>query len=228
MSEIIRLDEVGSTNDYAKEKRREGKNMTVIAKRQTSGRGTRGRSFSSESGGAYLSKLTFYENFPAKRAFAIMTGAAVAVCETLKGYGFDPKIKWPNDIYLGDKKVCGILIENTFSGAQVSSSVVGVGLNVCNPLPEELKEIATSLTLASGKEYSVDEVTERLISALDGEYSMEEYRRYLGYTGEKITLLLGEVRASAILLCVEEDGGLTVEIEGEKRTYSSAEVRLKI
>ena len=103
-----RFDEIDSTNEYAKTKRQEGKDLIVTAKRQIGGRGTKGRSFSSEEGGVYLTKLSFYDNFPAKEAFKIMAQAAVAVCETLQYYGLQPKIKWVNDVYVNDKKICGI------------------------------------------------------------------------------------------------------------------------
>ena len=95
---------ISSTNDYAKSKRGEGGDLIVTASRQTGGRGTKGRSFSSDVGGTYLTKLTFYEGFPASRAFEIMAGAAVAVCKTLEAYGLAPVIKWANDVFVKDKK----------------------------------------------------------------------------------------------------------------------------
>ncbi len=223
-----RLEKVESTNDFAKEKRKEGKDCIITAKSQTKGRGTKGRSFSSAKGGLYFSKLRFYQDFPAKDGFKVMVNAAVAVCEVLRFYGLQPKIKWPNDIHINGKKICGILIENSFLGDTMSSSIVGIGLNLYNPLPAELSEIATSVFLERGKKISVDEVAEKLALALEKEYSVEEYRRYLGYMGERVTLLLGEKKANATLLAVEEDGRLTVEIDGERKTLSSGEVTLKI
>lgn len=223
-----RLDKVDSTNNFAKEKRKEGKDCIITAKSQTKGRGTKGRSFSSHEGGLYFSKLRFYQDFPAKDAFKVMMNAAVAVCKVLCFYGIQPKIKWPNDIHVGGKKICGILIENSFLGHTMSSSIVGIGLNVCNPLPQELSEIATSVFLECGKTILVDEAAEKLASALEGEYSIEEYRKYLGYMGEKAVVILGEQEVNATLLAVEEDGRLTVEIEGERKKLSSGEVTLKI
>ncbi len=223
-----RLEEVKSTNDYAKAKRAEKSDLIVTAKRQTSGRGTKGRSFSSQEGGVYLSKLRFYENLPAKEAFKIMIGAAVSVCEVLSAYGLSPKIKWPNDIHVGGKKICGILIENEFSGDQVSSSVVGIGLNLQNPLPDELADIATTVFLEKGTVLSVDETAERLVVALEREYSIADYRRYLGYVGEEVTLVMGEEKTSAILLGVEEDGRLAVEIAGERKLLAAGEVTLRL
>ncbi len=224
----IRLEEVGSTNDYAKALRGAGESLVVTAKRQSGGRGTKGRSFSSLEGGVYLTLLRFYEDFPAKNAFEITCGGAVAVCETLAYYGLNPVIKWPNDIFVNGKKICGILIENTFSGSAVSSSVVGIGVNVCNPLPLDLEGIATSMLLASGKTFSVEEVAERLVCELLKPCSMDKYRAYLGFMGEKVTLLLGENRLSATLLSVEEDGKLRVKTEEGEKLLSSAEVSVRI
>ena len=225
---IEHFEEMESTNLYIKEKREEGVDRIVTARRQTGGRGTKGRSFSSEEGGVYLSKLTFYEGFPAAQAFSIMASAAVAVCKTLVFYGFAPVIKWANDVYVNDKKICGILIENVFSGSNISSSIVGIGLNVYNVLPEELHSIATTMEQASGKRFSVEEVTQKLIEELRKERKIEEYISFIGYMGASAELILGDERVHGTLLKVDETGGLWAEIQGEKRRLTSAEVSVRI
>lgn len=225
---IQRFESIASTNDYAKSKRSEGQNLLVIAASQTGGRGTKGRSFSSTKGGLYLSKLSFYENFPAKDAFKIMQTAAAAVCETLASFGLSPKIKWANDVFVNGKKICGILIENTFSGANIASSVVGIGLNVYNELPEELKNIATTMQKETGKTFPIEEVEKRLVAFLADENTYKKYDGYLGWLGETVEMLSGEERLFAKLLSVDETGGLWVETDGEKRRFTSAEISLKI
>ena len=142
---IVRFEEISSTNDYVKEQKSLGENLIVIAKRQTGGKGTKGRSFSSNEGGVYLTKLVFYDNFPADKVFLVMARTAVAVCKTLESFSLKPVIKWANDVFVNGRKICGILIENSFSGKNISSSIIGVGLNVNNPLPEELSSIAISM-----------------------------------------------------------------------------------
>ncbi len=223
----IALDELPSTNDYAKEKRGEGKPLFITAKRQSGGRGTKGRSFSSGEGGVYLSWLRFPKKLSAKRAFTVMSGAAVAVCETLRAYGLSPCVKWPNDIHVNGKKICGILIENTFSGGYIASSIVGVGLNVTNELPAELNEIATTMQ-REGVAPPVEEVIERLIANLQREYTMENYRGYLGCVGREITLLTGVQRIPATLLSVTDEGNLAVEIDGEYQEIAAAEVSVRV
>lgn len=224
----IRFQEIGSTNDYARSLRGEGKDLLVTAARQTGGKGTKGRSFSSEEGGVYLSKLVFYEEFPAKDAFTVMAGAAVAVCRTLESFGLSPVIKWANDVYVSDKKICGILIENVFSGNKLSSSLVGIGLNVCNRLPQELLDIATTMERELGARFSVEAVTEKLIEELDKGAEMSEYISRVGYMGQKATLLLGEEAVSGRLLSVDGQGGLLAEIDGEIRRLTAAEVSVRI
>ena len=224
----VHFDTLPSTQDYAKEQRAVGENLAVTATCQTGGKGTKGRSFSSQTGGLYLSKLTFYEDLPVKNAFQIMISAAVAVCETLRFYGLKPLIKWPNDIWVNDKKICGILIENVLSGDRVRSSVVGIGLNVSNDLPAELAEIATSMRLAMGKTPSVEEVTCRLLAELDKVRVIEDYRAYVGYMGREVTLLLGDERVHGRLLFVDDEGGLHAEIDGKTRRFTAAEVSVRI
>ncbi len=220
--------QIVSTNEYIKIRRNDKQNLLVTADEQTGGKGTKGRSFSSEQGGVYLSMLTFYENFPATRAFEIMKSAATAVCETLAFFGLTPKIKWPNDVFVGGKKICGILIENSLSGKNVGSSIVGVGLNVCNALPMDLRDIATTMQIESGKHFSVGEVRETLIHFLCADRIGERYEQYLGWLGEKAELTVGEERFSVTLQSVDDEGNLWVEMQGEHRRFAAAEVSIHV
>lgn len=221
---IVRLDEVDSTSEYIKQFCALGENVTVVAKRQTGGRGTKGRSFSSNEGGLFFSRLVFYENLPARNAFLIMQSAAAAVCEALAFFGFSPVIKWPNDVFVNGKKICGILIENALSGNRVCRSVVGIGLNVNNALPDELTPLATSMRAEAGKPFALEEVEKKLFAFLDAENTAEKYRRYLGFMGENVVLVLGEKRLSARLTAVDDEGGLWAEVNGEQKRFTAAEV----
>ena len=214
MVKRLHFDCLPSTQTYAKQRRVDGENLVVTATSQT--------------GGVYLSKLTFYEDLSVKNAFQIMIGAAVAVCETLRFYGLKPLIKWPNDIWINDKKICGILIENTLSGDKVRSSVVGIGLNVSNELPTDLKELATTMALSMDNPPTVEEVTKRLIAELEKERSIAEYRNYIGYMGREATLILGDERIPGRLISVDEQGGLWVEVDGTERRLTAAEVSVRI
>ena len=225
--EIIRLKSVGSTNDYAKAKRSEGKNLLVIAGSQTGGRGTKGRSFSSQTGGVYLSALTFYEDFPAKRAFEVMQHATTAVCETLSSFSLAPTIKWPNDIFVGGKKICGILIENSFVGNRLCSAVVGIGLNICNALPEELKDIATTVALERGETVDFNGIESVLLEKLTGESLAKSYARYLGWIGEQVKLLVADKEIYAKLIGVNEQGELLAQTGKGVEKFAAAEVSVR-
>ena len=222
----ISFESLPSTNDYAKAQRENGQNLFVTAKRQDGGRGTKGRSFVSDEGGVYLTKLTFYEDFPAKDAFLIMVNAAVAVCKTLQVFGIDPLIKWPNDIYVRDKKICGILIENTFRGKYVANSVVGIGVNVTNTLPEELRNIATTIREETGKDIPVDAVKDKLAEELCKRHTLKEYLSFVGYMGRSMEMIVGNERVPATLVCVDDQGGLIAETPMGKKRFTAAEVSI--
>lgn len=225
---IVRFEEISSTNDYAKEQKKAGENLIVLAKRQTGGKGTKGRSFSSNEGGVYLTKLVFYKDFPAAKAFLVMARTAVAVCKTLEEFGLSPVIKWANDVFVDNRKICGILIENSFSCSKISSSIIGVGLNVNNELPPELREIAISMREAVGREQDFSAVETRLIQNLNEPYDFLEYRERVGFLNREVTLVQGEKRACAIPLCVEEDGALTLSVDGEIKKVYAGEVSLLV
>lgn len=225
---IVRFDEIGSTNDYAKEMQKNGEDLLIIAKRQTGGKGTKGRSFSSNDGGVYLTKLVFYKDFLAKDAFLVMARAAVAVCKTLEDFSLSPKIKWANDVFVENKKICGILIENVFSGNKILSSIVGIGLNVNNELPNELVEIATTMKKVKGEALDFERVENKLIEYLNEEFSMQEYLKRVGYLNEEVMLTIGENCIPAIPVCVEEDGGLIVRMNGKEEKVFSGEVSLTV
>lgn len=228
VSKIIRFDVIGSTNEYVKGLVQSKENVVVIAKKQTGGKGTKGRSFSSNEGGVYLTKLCFYENFFAKDAFLIMARTAVAVCKTLEDFSLKPKIKWANDVFVSDKKICGILIENSFSSNKISSSIIGVGLNVNNSLPDELTDIATTMQLEKNSPLDIQAVESKLLEYLDEEFSMDEYIKRVGYLNEEVALVTTTGEELATLLRVEQDGALVVKtLNGEQKVFAG-EISIRI
>lgn len=225
---VYEFDSLPSTNDFADSLPSGSEDIYIIAKRQTDGHGTKGRSFLSAEGGLYLTKLSFPENLPASAAFLIMASTAMAVVKTLEEFSLAPKIKWPNDILVNGKKICGILIKNTLSGEKVSRSMVGIGLNIFNEFPEELSSIAINMAEAGGKNLSFSAVKNALVSALQKEYSLEEYERYLCVLGKKVFLLEGEEKKEVFAQSLTEDGRLKVNENGEVRLVSAGEVSLRL
>jgi len=225
---IVRLSEISSTQTYAKQLKQAGQSTIVIAKRQTDGRGTKERSFSSDEGGLYFSKLTFYKDFETKNSFRLMQRTAVAVCKTLESYGFTPKIKWANDVFINGKKVCGILTENTFSGARLVCSLIGVGLNVNNRLPSELSAIATSMQAERGAPFDLSEVESRLFTFMEEDTAFQDYRARLGWLGEEVALKKGNECIPATLLSVNERGELVVKVGEEIRQIAVGEISVRV
>lgn len=222
------LDETDSTNEYIKRYLSSGEDRIVVAKRQTGGRGTKGRSFLSGEGGVYLSALNFYSDFPAKDAFLIMTHAAVAVCRTAEEFGLFPEIKWPNDVFLCGRKCCGILVENELNGCFVKSSIVGIGVNVSNDL-SGIEEVAVSLSEAKGEAVSCDRARDYLIKYLQKADSFGDYLSRVRFLGREVAVTeSGGKTYSAKAVGISSDGRLMIEREGKNVCLSAAEISLKI
>lgn len=221
------IKETESTNEYIKRYLEDGEDRIVYAERQTKGRGTNGRLFISEEGGVYLSFLTFYRNYSSNLAFERMMHAAVAVCKALETFGVEPKIKWPNDIYLKGKKLCGILIENLFSGGKLRASIVGIGINVLNDLTG-LEGIATSLSKELNTPPDPNQVRDAVIANFQQKTSFKDYLGYINFLGQQILVIEGDRKFSAMARQILPDGRLEIEEKGEIRALSSAEIRIRV
>ena len=173
MTDIIWYETLDSTNNQAKRLLPELEGTTVIAAReQTSGRGQRGNVWKSEPGSNLTFSIIFkngdgfLENIPADCQFVISEAVAVGVKDFLSAEGVSSGIKWPNDIYVADSKICGILIENSVNGRKLTGSIAGIGLNLNQKVfPPELPN-PVSLSLLTGKEYVPEEVLCRLVAAI--------------------------------------------------------------
>ena len=129
---LIVLESVSSTNDFCiqslEQELPEG--TVVYAKQQTAGKGQRGKKWHSNNGDSLTFSIVFYPENDVSDQFVINKAISVALCESLKGLGLNAKIKWPNDIYVNNRKLSGILIENSLRGAKIQYCIVGVGINV--------------------------------------------------------------------------------------------------
>ena len=217
---------LASTNDYAKRLKGKEKDRIIVALSQTKGRGREGRTFSSGKGGLYMTWLHFPKDLPAKNAFTLVQKAAVAVCKTVESYGVKAEIKWPNDVLVDGKKICGVLTENALKGDKIFSSIIGVGLNVNNRLEEVLQPVAITLQEATGKKIPVREVEKRLIVNLLKDVQKEEYFSRLGYLGE-VCILEGEKTYPAYAEGVSDEGLLLLTVDGERVYKSAAEISLR-
>jgi len=224
---IIKLKEIDSTNDFCKKFIDEGE-LIVTAEKQTCGKGTKGRSFISDVGGLYVSVMRRYEHFDYTKTFSIMINACVAVCKTVEAFGLKPCVKWANDVLLGGKKVCGTLIENRLGANGMCTSIVGIGLNVNNVLPEELKDIATTMCEQKGKRLSLLSVRAKLLHNLQSEFTVADYKSRVDWFGKEVYLTSGEEQVKATAVDVDDCGNLICDISGERRKISSGEMSLRL
>lgn len=233
---------IDSTNKKARELAATGAphGTLISADAQQAGIGRRGRSWSSERGtGIYMSmilrpKIETDQAAMLTLVAAMATERAIeAVCQAL------PMIKWPNDIVLNQKKICGILTEMQLKGTEIDYVVVGIGINVNNQdFPEEISHIASSLSLELGKEIDrellITEVWKqfavyynRFLQTKDISLFKEEYENVLVNKNKRVKVLdpLGEY--IGIADGVTKIGELIVDTEGEKRYVSSGEVSVR-
>lgn len=132
--QIIDLPETGSTNSFLSTIAPEMPHGTVVmARAQTAGRGQRGNSWESSPGeNITMSMLLRPRHISPSAQFVISQAVSVGIVNVLRRYlpDHEVSVKWPNDIYVGDRKICGILIENVLSGSSIDYSIVGMGINV--------------------------------------------------------------------------------------------------
>ena len=169
---IFHFDEINSTNVYLYDKMAEKldiSDMVVVASHQTAGRGMDKNRWESEAGKNLLFSIALNVNFlEAENQFKISQAVSVAMVETLAQFIDNQKlfIKWPNDIYFGDKKLAGMLIQNTVEGRMMGLTIIGIGLNV-NQI-EFSKDIPNpiSLKMISGKDYDLEKLLNLLITSI--------------------------------------------------------------
>lgn len=153
--EVVFLEETGSTNVEAKRLADQGSvhGTLVVADSQSGGKGRRGRSWHSPKGSAIAMSLILKPELEPEKASMLTLIQAMAVTKALEDIcGISPQIKWPNDILVNEKKVCGILTEMNLDKTKISSIIIGCGINVNqDDFPEEIAEIATSLKIETGQ-----------------------------------------------------------------------------
>lgn len=229
---IITLGSVDSTNNYAADLLAGGgmhHGTVILAHEQTAGRGQRGRTWRSGEGlDLTASVILVPDHMRVSDQFALSKMVAVAVHDvvaaTLIGVGRDPgevRVKWPNDVLVGRRKIAGILIKNEIMGSLIRTCVVGIGLNV-NSKEWEEDLMATSLRLETGRKHQVEEVLERLCLRLQELWSgtgladpglAERYGSLLWARGRFADLELDGRPFTGRPIDVDAEGRLIVEDE---------------
>ena len=239
-------DEVSSTNTLLKQIGAAGEpeGYIMVARQQNMGRGRLGRSFLSPDSGIYMSALLRPE-MPVTEAVRITCTAGIAVAEAIcEVTGLDARVKWVNDVYVGDRKVCGILTESVLDeNGGIAFAVLGIGINLCMPKGGFDASIAGTADALYHEETAPDGVRERLIAEvwnrffsmyqnLNNPEIANRYRALSMMPGRRITVLsdyLTGVGRSATALSIDDDFGLTVRYDddGTTETLATGDVSLR-
>ncbi|MCK9267488.1 MAG: biotin--[acetyl-CoA-carboxylase] ligase [Alkaliphilus sp.] len=240
--QIIYFDSIDSTNGYAKKKIDQLKDGTVIlAERQTAGRGRRGRGWVSPEGTGIWMSIVLKPDIPPREGIKMTQIAVAAVCKSIRELTkLDALIKWPNDIVINGKKVCGILTEMAGELNKINYIVIGIGINVnVKDFPEEIKKHASSLFIEGNKKIDrkillVDILKkfENLYGAYMRNLNLNEtlsiVRNYSAILGKNIRIIQGKSVKMAGAVDINDDGLLLVETEnGSRELISSGEISIR-
>lgn len=239
-TEIITVKETVSTNDDAKRVAltEKNKNVLYIAERQTGGRGRMGRSFFSPEGTGIYMSLLLHPELDAECCPLLTPLCAVAVSEAIENIlSVKSGIKWVNDIYIGGRKVAGILTEGAFRNGKIDYAVVGIGVNLSVPegdFPEDIRNIAGALTEneTDFKNALIAEIVNRFMffcDLLPEKAFLHKYKEKLFFLGQEITVISSDGNYTATAVNIDDMCRLTVRnIKGELITLGSGEISIKI
>jgi BirA family transcriptional regulator, biotin operon repressor / biotin---[acetyl-CoA-carboxylase] ligase len=231
--------QLDSTNNEAKRLLAQGLDgqALVLAETQSAGRGRLERSFYSPPATGIYMTLVLQPNAAAESVLPLTTMAAVAVCEAIEQLcGLEPQIKWVNDVYLGNKKICGILTEaeSDLETDTVSSVIVGIGINVGTvDFPSELADVAGALDCHGlNRNELIAAVVNRLLAFLadpaDKSY-LESYRSHSLVLGREISYLVEGWELCARAVAIDDLGGLVIELaDGSRETLRSGEISVRL
>ncbi len=219
---------VSSTNEWASEMSGQAADGSVfLAECQTKGRGRKGRIWSSPFKEGLFFSVLLYPPIAPFQVMRITLCAGMAVCKGIYDVaGVMPEIKWPNDIVLDGKKLCGILAEMRAEAERIVHVVIGIGINVNQTsFSEELSSIATSLRLHTGREWNRNQLAAAVCSRLEDyvqllledKFLIEEYRGMCVTLGKEVRVksVLEEYQAKAV--DITDHGELLVELPGGSR-----------
>ena len=196
--QVIHFKEIDSTNNYLKNSYQILDNFTfVTADYQSHGKGRNDRVWSSESGANLMFSFLIKETALLKKYSALSIISAVEVAKLLESYKIkDVSVKWPNDVFINDKKVCGILLE----GQILQYLVVGIGLNVNQKdFPEGLRRPATSMSIEANQDFDIEEIEKKLFSnivrdlrSLNEDEFLEYFRNHNFLLNKKVRVLVND------------------------------------
>ena len=240
--DVFFKEELDSTNNQAKILAREGakEGMLVIAERQSQGKGRLGRNWESPAGTGIWMSLVLRPSILPRYASQLTLIAGLSMCEVIQEVtGLEAKIKWPNDIVVNGKKVCGILTEMSAEMEGVNYIILGIGVNVNSvSFPEELP-YASSLAREGQKEYSRRAIIKDFLEKFEADYKAykkhpdleairERYEKNCITLRRKVKLLMSNEEIIAEATGISAEGELLVTLEdGTSRSIASGEVSVR-
>ncbi len=210
----------------------------LVTDHQTAGRGTKGRSWFDPPGGSLLISVRLFPTVAPNRLHLYVMAlslAAARACRLVAGVAVG--LKWPNDLFVGDRKLAGVLTESSVRGGRVDALVIGMGLNVNWPdeVPVELGELAVALNQLAGRTVDRVALAIALVTGFDAELAMLEgpdgeqavlaaYRAASATVGRTVRLELPDGPVVGRALDVDDDGHIVVELDGQRRTFAAVDV----
>ncbi len=242
-SRIVFFDITDSTNTQARICAEAGalEGTLVVAERQTAGKGRRGKSWVSPPGDGIWMSLVLRPDIEPFRVSMITLAVALSVSAGIEEVcGLKTQIKWPNDVIVSGKKICGILTELSAEYDAIHYVIVGIGINVnTSQFPEELKDMATSLYLESGEKWKRSPIIASIMKWMDRYYEIflrtgglselrEEYTEKLANMGRQVVVLESKGTYEGICRGINQNGELLVEKpDGEVVSVRSGEVSVR-
>jgi BirA family biotin operon repressor/biotin-[acetyl-CoA-carboxylase] ligase len=233
--------EIDSTNLWIKRLAKEGapEGTLALAEFQSAGRGRLGRSWEVPEGTSVMMSILLRPKFEPQYAPTLTLVMGMAVAKAVKSLGFDVSIKWPNDVVVSHKKICGILTEMGVRDGKIDYAVIGVGINVnIKEFPEEMADKATSLYLESGKEFDRSQIPGLVMEAFEEYYEKfaatcdlsglkEEYESILANYNQPVRVLAKEPY-EGVARGITDGGELLVEkTDGTIVAVSAGEVSVR-
>ncbi len=236
--EIRWLDEVDSTNTYVRDRAHEGapEGLVAVADYQTAGRGRLDRRWESPRGANLLASLLLRPRCDGGHVHLCTGAVALAAADACREVaGVEPVLKWPNDLLVGGSKLAGILAEAEFSGGALTAVVIGIGINVAWPGPEEAG--GTCLGDVGGSAQPVDRrvLLERLLGALSARRPLldeasgraalaDEVRRRCATLGQPVRVTLAGEELTGLAAAIDDAGHLVVETASGPRRVTAGDV----
>ncbi|MCR5743833.1 MAG: biotin--[acetyl-CoA-carboxylase] ligase [Lachnospiraceae bacterium] len=236
------LDEVDSTNNYCKKMAEEGavEGYTVATMKQVAGRGRRGRVWETPDDTNIAFSLLLRPELVPNDASMITLLAALSVVSAVEELtGKTAQIKWPNDVIIGGRKVCGILTELSLELSAINYVVVGIGINVTNEtMPEDIKDHASSILMETGVRVDKSELLGRILIHFEKYYDRflvdkdlsgfkEMYENHLVNMNKTVRIIEGGMERTGVALGISERGALVVKFDTGVEQITGGEVSVR-